>query len=215
MKIGIIGAGGIGALYARLWAAAGHDIMLSSRSLEKLAAIVKGIGKGVKAGSPAEAAGFGEAVLLAINYWTVDDAVAAIRPHVAGKLIIDATNPLRHAEGGGVERVIPDDAIAGMVMAAKLPEARIAKSFTSLWTGHVGQHADRAAPKIAMPLSADAMEDRQVVARLVRDAGLVPVELGPLAESRPLDPPSPIWNVVLTAEELEGRVAAIRKGEAG
>ena len=121
MKIGIIGAGAIGQTYAKLWSAAGHDILLSSRNPQNLTPIVKDIGGAAQAGTPAEAAQFGEAVLLAVNYWTLDEAIAAIKPHVSGKLVIDATNPLRHVEGGGTERAIADDQIAGLVLAAKLP----------------------------------------------------------------------------------------------
>ena len=211
MKIGIIGAGAIGQTYAKLWSAAGHEILLSSRNPERLTPIVEGIGPAVQVGTPAQAARFGDVVLLAVNYWTLDEAIDAIRPHVLGKLVIDATNPLRHAAGGGTERVIGDDEIAGLVMAAKLPEVRIAKGFTTLWTGHVERHANVAEPRIAMTLAADAPEDRETVAQLISDAGLVPVDLGTLAQSRPLDPPSPIWNVVLTAQELADRVDEFRR----
>ena len=215
MKIGLIGAGAIGQIYAKLWNAAGHEVLLSSRNPQKLTELVGEIGPSVQAGTPAQAAAFGEVVLLAVNYWTLDDAIETIRPHVAGKLVIDATNPLQHAEGGGIERVIEDDQIAGLVVAGKLPEARIAKAFTTLWTGHVERHADVADPKVAMTLAADAPADRETVAQLVRDAGLVPVDLGTLAQSRPLDPPSPIWNVVLTAQELADRVDEFRRETAG
>lgn len=210
MKIGIIGAGAIGQIYAKLWSAAGHEILLSSRHPEKLTPLVARLGEHIQIGTPAEAAQFGEVVLLAVNYSSVKEAAEAIRPHVRGKLVIDATNPLRHAEGGGTERVILDDEIGGLVMAAMLPEARIAKGLTTLWTGHVERHADVANPKVAMTLAADAPEDRAIVGQLITDAGLVPVDLGSLAQSRPLDPPSPIWNVVLTRDELVSRVAEMR-----
>ena len=215
MKIGIVGAGAIGQIYAKLWNAAGHEVLLSSRNPQKLTPIVEEIGPSVQAGTPAQAAAFGDVVLLAVNYWTLDDAIEAIRPHVAGKLVIDATNPLQHTEGGGIERVIEHDQISGLVMAEKLPEARIAKAFTTLWTGHVERHTNVADPKVAMTLAAETPADRETVAQLVRDAGLVPVDLGTLAQSRPLDPPSPIWNVVLTSRELQERVDEFRRETAG
>ncbi|MFY0310482.1 NADPH-dependent F420 reductase [Leisingera sp. D0M16] len=204
MKIGIIGAGGIAKTYGKLWRVAGHQVMLSSRTADTRESAARSIG--VQSGTPEEAAAFGDVVLLAVNYWTLEDAIARIAQFVTGKLVIDATNPLQYAEGGGVERVIAEDEIAGLVMARKLPAARIAKGFTTLWTGHVEKHADPANPKVAMTLAADDQADRAVLAALVRDAGLVPVDLGTLAQSRPLDPPSPIWNVVLTAEELAARL---------
>lgn len=211
MKIGVIGAGGIGQTYAQFWSAAGHYVFLSSRTPKKVAEVAREIGPNVQSGTPAEAAEFGEVILLAVNYVTLDEAIAAIAPHASGKLVIDATNPLRLVEGGNTERVIEDDQIAGLIMAEKLPSARIAKAFTTLWTQYVDQHSDVDDPRIAMTLAADAPEDRDVVASLIRDAGLVPVDLGTLAQSRPLDPPSPVWNVVLTPEDLERNVAEFRQ----
>jgi len=212
MKIGIIGAGDIGKLYGRLWREAGHEIMISSRSSETRESAARAIG--AAAGTPQDAAAFGEVVLLAVNYATIDEAVSAIASQVAGKLVIDATNPLVRVPGGGTERVIAEDAIAGEAMAEKLPKARVAKGFTTLWTGHVEKHSDREAPRVAMTLAADDPADRETVAKLTRDAGLVPVDLGALAQSRPLDPPSPIWNVVLSVDELEERVATFRQEQA-
>lgn len=204
MKIGIIGAGSIAQTYGRLWHEAGHDIMLSARNLAKAETAAGKIG--LSAGSASDAAAFGDVILLAVNYPTLDSAIDAIGAAAKGKLVIDATNPLRWTENGGTERVIGADALAAELTAARLPEARIAKSFTTLWTEHVENHSDRANPAIAMPLAADAKADRDTVAALISDAGLVPVDLGPLSQSRPLDPPSPIWNVVLTPAELLARI---------
>ena len=209
MKIGIIGAGSIAQTYGKLWLAAGHEVMLSSRTKDTRDAVA--LDTGATAGPPEEAAAFGDVVLLAVNYPTVEQAVGAIAPHVDGKLVIDATNPLRYAEGGGTERVIGDSDIAGLIMADLLPRARIARAFTTLWTGHVEKRADPDDPKTAMTLAADDPADRKIVAELIRDAGLVPVDLGTLAQSRPLDPPSPIWNIVLTEEELQARVEKFRR----
>lgn len=209
MKIGIIGAGDIGQLYAKLWNTAGHKIMLSSRNpdnhkLEHL------LDTGVLVGTPEEAAEFGDVILLAVNYWTVDSAVDVLNQYAAGKLIIDATNPLIFAESGGTKRVIKDDEIAGELMQQHIPLSRIGKSFTTLWTGHVERFTNVEQPNIAMPFAADDKQDRQLIKQLVLEAGLVPVELGTLSESRQLDPPSPIWNVVLTEPELLERLTPFK-----
>lgn len=52
---------------------------------------------------------------------------------------------------------------------------------------------------------------KKVVASLIKDAGFEPVDIGTLAESRPIDPPSPIWNKVLTANEVRERVVQFRE----
>lgn len=207
MKIGIIGAGDVAQALAKPWAQAEHSIMLSSRHPENLEELAKSLN--VHFGSVKEAAQFGDILILAVSYWTVDEAIDQIRPEIEGKLVIDTTNPLKWRQGGGTERVIADHLIAGEVMQEKIPEARIAKAFTTLWTGFLRQHA-HATPRVAMTLAADVEADRHLVAGLIVQVGFEPVDLGTLGESRPLDPPSPIWNVVLTANELLARVATFR-----
>lgn len=210
MKIGIVGAGAVGRTLARLWTEAGHKVMLSSRHPEKIASDADAIG--ACPGRPEEAAAWGEAVLLAVNYWTVDEAADAIRGTVVGKIVIDATNPLRHAAGGGVERVIGDDELAAPIMAAKLPGTRLVKAFTTMWTGYLEQNARRDGEPAAVALAGDDPDAKRVVESLIHDAGFAAVDLGGLADSRPLDPPSPIWNRVLTASEVRERVAETRSG---
>lgn len=210
MKIGIIGAGSIAQTYGKLWSAAGHQVMVSSRRFGEGGQRPRDLDGALDIGDPSAAASFGDIVVLAVSYWTIDEALETLRPHVRGKLVVDATNPLRYAEVGGTERVIGDDEIAGLVTAQKLPEARVAKAFTTLWTGYVEEHADRATPTVAMTFAVDDAEDSRLIASVIEDAGLVPVDLGSLAESRPLDPPSPIWNVVLSPKELRARVESFR-----
>lgn len=207
MNIGIIGAGSVAQTLGKAWVKSGHKVMLSSRHPEDLQSLVDELG--VLVGTPGESAQFGEVVLLALNYWTIESAIDTITPFIKGKLVIDATNPLQYADGGGTERVIEDNQIAGEVMQVKLPMARIAKAFTTLWTGYLEKYAE-AEPRIAMTLAADQADDRALIAGLVNDVGFEPVELGSLADSRPLDPPSPIWNEVLTPNELRERVQLIR-----
>lgn len=211
MNIGIIGAGDVGQTLARLWTQAGHSVVISSRHPEKLAGVVAKLGKRAQVGSVHQAAESGDVLFLAVNYWTVDDAIRAIGEQANGKVVIDATNPLRYAEGGGTERVISDDQVAGLVMAEKLPQARIIKAFTTMWTGYLHQYAHREGNKIAVPLVGDHPADKTLVASLIADAGFEPVDIGTLAESRLIDPPSSIWNKVLTADEVRDHVAQFRQ----
>lgn len=205
MNIGIIGAGSVARTVGQAWVNAGHSVMLSSRHPEKLGDAADQF----RIGTPREAAEYGEVIFLAVNYESVESALAVIESSVDGKLVIDATNPLRYAEKGGTERVIEDDQIAGDLMQSRLPRARVGKAFTTLWTGYLEEHAF-ATPRIAMTLAVDTAEDRATIAALIEETGFEPVDLGTLIESRPLDPPSPVWNVVLTAPELSARVAAFR-----
>src|SRR5919201_649371 len=90
MRIGIIGAGRIGANAARLFAKAGHEVLVSfSRDQGKLDELAAELGGG--AGTPHEAARFGEVVLFSVPWLLVDDVLEQAGP-LDGKIVIDTTN---------------------------------------------------------------------------------------------------------------------------
>jgi lactate dehydrogenase-like 2-hydroxyacid dehydrogenase len=66
LKFGIIGAGRIGGTLAALWAKAGHEVLVSSRHPEQLQELARSLGPRGRAGTPREAAVFGDVVLVAV-----------------------------------------------------------------------------------------------------------------------------------------------------
>src|ERR1700722_73425 len=68
VRIGIIGTGKIGGALAELWVRSGHEVMISSRHPESLAALAGKLGPNAHVGTPAEAAAFGKVILLAVPY---------------------------------------------------------------------------------------------------------------------------------------------------
>src|SRR4029453_13137737 len=90
MRIGVVGAGRIGGNAARLFAKAGHEVLVSfSRDPQKLDALAAEIGG--RAGTPAEAVAFGGGVMLSVS-WTLIDDVLAQAGSLDGKIVIDTTN---------------------------------------------------------------------------------------------------------------------------
>src|SRR5436190_18050064 len=89
MKIGIIGAGHIGGTLAKLWVAAGHEVLVSSRHPDELAPLVKELGPKARAGTPAEAARFGEVVLVSVPYGALPQVGRDLREALAGKIVLD------------------------------------------------------------------------------------------------------------------------------
>ncbi len=79
MNIGIIGAGGVGGTLGKLWSRAGHTILFSSRHPEQLKPLADEAGNVARTGTVAEAAEFSDVVLLAVNYWTLDEALREIQ----------------------------------------------------------------------------------------------------------------------------------------
>src|SRR5437762_3231781 len=96
MKIGVIGAGNVGGTLGRAWAKKGHDIFFGVRHPQddKTRQLVQSIGSKAQAGTVAEAAAFGEVVLLATP-WAAAEAAVRAAGDLAGKPLIDCTNPLK------------------------------------------------------------------------------------------------------------------------
>ena len=99
LKIGIIGTGKIGGALARHWVKAGHEVFVSSRHPEELQDLVKELGPRAHAGMPKEAAAFGSVVLVSVPYGAMPQLGEDLRAELAGKVIIDTSNPVSPRDG--------------------------------------------------------------------------------------------------------------------
>src|SRR3982751_2630326 len=99
MKIGIIGTGHIGGTLARLWVAAGHEVMISSRHPDELKPLAKQLGPKARVGTPKEAAVFGDVVLVSVPYKALPDLGRDLKAELAGKIILDTCNPYPGRDG--------------------------------------------------------------------------------------------------------------------
>ena len=200
MKIGIIGAGMIGATAARLFVAAGHEVAISnSRGPGSLGDLVKELGPQARAMTAAEAARWGEVVLLAVP-WRRPEALPPADA-VDGKIVIDAMNPYG-ADGKPVE-IAP--ATSSEQTGARLPGARLVKAFNTIWFKHL---AERGRPDLpvderhAIFVAGDDELAKRVVINLIDDIGFGAVDTGPLVEGgRRQQPGSPIYNQPMTVRE--------------
>ncbi|WP_225225857.1 NADPH-dependent F420 reductase [Komarekiella delphini-convector] len=169
MKIGVIGAGGIGGTVGTLWAKAGHEVLFSSRNPDQLTDLVVTAGANTKAGTIAQATAFANVILLAVYYWTTDAAIAA--GSLDEKILIDATNPyIREADK--IIRVT--DTSSGLELAAKVPNAKVVKAYNTLPTATFANEARRADP-YALFYCGDDAPAKAIVAHLIADSGFAGV----------------------------------------
>jgi len=203
MDIGIIGAGSIGGTVGRLWAEAGHKVMLSSRHPEELQGLIEEIGDNAQYGTPAEAAAFGEVVLLAIPLRGRTDTIPEIEDQLKGKVVIDAMNPFPGRDGAVAEEVINRGIASGVATAEQLDDSAVARAFSSVHYVDLIPEAHREGEKVAIPIAADDPEARTVAGELVRDAGFEPYDLGGLADSKPMDPQGELFGSTLTSAEID------------
>ncbi|MDY6945235.1 MAG: NADPH-dependent F420 reductase [Pseudomonadota bacterium] len=189
MRIGIIGSGKVGGAIGRTWVKTGHEVMFSSRNLESDRALASELGRGARAGTPKEAASFGEVVLIAVPYGAVADLGKSLAAELKGKIVIDASNPFP-ARDGDIATWARDKG-AGLASAELLPGARIVRAFNAIGAARMGA-AHQTPGKIGMPVAGDDQEAIAVASRLIRDVGYEPVLIGGLAMGRHLIPGTPL-----------------------
>jgi len=185
LKVAILGTGAVGAALGARWAKAGHGVTFGSRQpqSEKVLQIVEKCGSAAKACSPAQAVANAEAILLAVP-WSVARQTLSELGDLRGRPVIDCTNPLL-PDLSGIE--LGHSTSAAEQIAAAAPSARVVKAFNtaSVKVMNDPQFADHRA---AMFYCGDDAAAKAVVQKLIVDIGFEPVDAGPLASARYLEP---------------------------
>lgn len=186
MNIGIIGSGNMGGGLGKLWAAKGHSILFSdAHDASHLSELVQAAGQNTQAGSPAEAASFGEVVLLTVRWPDVGGALDGLASALQGKTLISCINPFKPDMSGLEVGTTTSGAqeVAKLAPGANVVEClfvngTVVNSPTRLFEGEtptVFYCGDDAAAKSRM-------------AQLVTDIGVEPQDAGALDNARYLEP---------------------------
>lgn len=201
-KIGLVGSGMIGSTLAELWAEAGHEVFLSSRHPEELAPLVEKIGEKARAGSPEEAASFGEIVVLTTPLKAIPDVAESLGETLKGKIVIETNNPYPGRDGDLAHEAVKGGQGSGVWVQEHFPGARVVKAFNTVYFETLQSEAHRDGPKVGIPIASDDREAMHEVAGLVRDAGFAPVEVGLMARSREFDVGTPVYNTGASEDEV-------------
>jgi len=179
MKIGIIGSGTVAQTLAAGFLAHGHDVTLGTRDTTQLAEFAAGHPK-ARLGSVAEAASFAEVAVLAVKGTAAIEAVRGAGAGLAGKPVIDATNPIADAPpvDGGLQR--------------EFPQPRFVKAFNSVGA------ACMVDPKLAggpptMFIAGDDDGARAAVSRLLAEFGWDVADMGRAVAARAIEPLCMLW----------------------
>lgn len=206
MKIGIIGAGNIGANVARLFVKAGHEVAISnSRGQESLRELVSELGNKAHAMTVQEAAAFGEMVFLAVP-WRRPEALPSADV-VRNKIVVDAMNPYT-AEADVFEL---KGSTSSEETLKRLPGARLVKAFNTIYYRRLASEGRTNAPiedRYAIFVAGDDEEAKAIVMKLIEQIGFAPVDTGSLREGgRRQEPDSPIYNRPLTGRQAKSQLA--------
>ena len=199
LRIGLIGAGTMGGAMGLLFAEAGHQVLFSSRNPDQLMELVQAAAPRASAGYPDAAAFFADVIVLAVPPVAIPQLGEDYGHLMQGKVVIDISNPRADREGPITEEWL--EMGTGLAMAQYLPGVRLVKAFNTLGA-RMFQNPMRNGERIGVPIAGDDEEARNIVAALVRDAGLEPVIVGPLARAKEFDRGSPIWVTGASAQMI-------------
>jgi len=182
MNIAIIGAGNVGKALGVSLVGAGHTVAFAAQDAAKTASVAAEVGA-TTAASPVEAVRAADVVILAVPYQAAEGVVAEIAAAATGKVVIDATNPLKADYSGLATAGGPSGA---EILAASLPGAHVVKAFNTIFAGVQGNPAAHGTTLDAL-LATDDDGARATVSALATSIGFRPVYVGPLAAARELE----------------------------
>ncbi|WP_419181113.1 NADPH-dependent F420 reductase [Haloarcula litorea] len=180
MRIGIIGTGSVGTALARGFDAAGHAVVLGSRTPAESGG---GIGDAIDVLPRGEAAERGEAVVLAVPGSAAPSVAADLATHLAAKPLVDATNEYPEATA--------ERSLAARVADAA-PEARVVKAFNTIGANRMTD-PEIGGERATMFVAGDNRAARETVATLAGDLGFDPVEAGALGAATRLEALARLW----------------------
>jgi predicted dinucleotide-binding enzyme len=168
---------------------------------------VKELGPKAHAGTPKQAAAFGEVILVSIPYGGMPQLGNDLRAELAGKVILDTSNPVTGRDGA--EAAEWQKQGAGVSTAELLHNNRVVRAFNCIPAASLANDANRTPARLAIPIGGDDAQAIAVAQRLIGDAGFDSVVIGSLAKTREFDLGQPLAKGNLTAADLR-KLAGVR-----
>ncbi len=200
-KVGILGSGDVGKQLGRGFARHGYEVMLGSRDPKKLAEWKKEVGAGASTGSFADAARHGEIVILATSGAGTESALDLAGPaNFAGKLVLDATNPLDFSRGMPPGLLVGTTDSLSERVQRKLPQAHVVKCFNTVGNVRMIDPKFKEGNPPMMICGNDAAAKKRTEEVLKSLGWPAALDIGNLEGARWLEALVPLW--VRTAQAL-------------
>ena len=182
--VAIIGTGNIGSTLAANFAAGGQDFLLADRDQDKARKIAADLGGHAEAVSIDEAVERADVLVFALWLDAFEQLIAQYGGRLAGKVIVDPSNPVGPDGSGGYGKVIGEQESSGQILAGLLPAgARLVKAFGTLSLPTLSEAAWREPERAVQFYATDDAAAGDLVAGLIRAGGFEPVRVGGLDQS--------------------------------
>ena len=192
----------IGATMAKLWADAGHEVRIASRHPEELQPLVERLGPRASTGTAADAARFGDVVMLTVPLKAMPSLAIDLAPALAGKVVIDTGNAYDQRDGEIAAQARSTKGGSAVWAARMFPSSRWVKAFNTVYFKVLESEAHRQGDLVGIPLAGDDRDAVEQVAALAKDAGFDPVHIGALARGQAFEPDTPVYNTGMTGRQV-------------
>lgn len=179
MDIGILGAGNVGGALAKLAISAGHRVCIGQRVAGPLA-------NGLEAVTMTAAAAHGDIVVIALPFVACAEALPPLQELLAGKIVVDATNPLNTDWS---PLLLGQENSAAEEIARLLPASRIVKCFNTVFADAMTPERLKrpSGARITAFVSGDDDSAAEAVAAMAQSFGFAALRVGGLAHARELE----------------------------
>ncbi|HSF13998.1 MAG TPA: NADPH-dependent F420 reductase [Vicinamibacteria bacterium] len=194
MRVGVLGTGDVGRALGGGFVTLGHEVLIGSRTSSnvKANAWVKEMGPKASAGTFADAASYGEVLVLATLGTANEQAMrSAGLERLRGKLLIDTTNPLDFSAGTPRLAVTGNDS-GGEIVQRLVPEARVVKAFNTVGNAHMFRPSFPGGPPDMFICGNDELA-KEKTGEILRDFGWGVVDVGGIDASRYLEAMCMVW----------------------
>lgn len=184
MKTAIIGLGNIGSRLAKNLTTGGESIIIADKTLAKAEKLASELGAKATPMPIADAINKADVIVLAIYFDAIKDALITYRGALAGKVIVDPSNPLAPDGKGGFRKTIPTDQSSGQLISRLLPEgAELVKAFGTLAAASLTSGGNREPDRAVLFYATDYPEAGRAVAKLIEASGFSPISVGGIDRS--------------------------------
>jgi predicted dinucleotide-binding enzyme len=193
-KIGVLGSGAVGETLANGFIKEGHEVMRGSRDGKKLDEWKRGAGDKAKTGTFAEAARFGDVVVLAVKGVAAEPAVDLCGGALAGKTVLDTTNPIAESppENGVLKYFTgPNESLLERLQK-RVPDAHFVKAFSCVGNAFM-IHPDFGGQKPTMFICGNDEKARAEATEILTAFGWETEDLGSAASARAIEPLCMLW----------------------
>ena len=179
MTTAVIGLGNIGKVVARELVDGRERVVLASRKEADAQALAEELGEWAVAATVEDALAQADVVVLAIPFETMKEFVEGHEGALAGKVVVDPSNPMSVDEGGHIGRTLPDAVSSGSVIAGMLPPgAHFVKAFGTLTAASLVSGANREPRRAVLFYASDDDTAAAAAERLISAAGFEAVKAG-------------------------------------